>query len=147
VKPKAELLTPAVKRAERQLIRMLFEAEEFREKLAREITSDDLQRGLETVKIFESLFAAITKNEKLDAAALSASLEEKDRRLLFEILFESLPEATWDDAASCLDFLRSRQVEQELAELQKQLEAKPSADELRRIVTRRLELQKLLASH
>jgi hypothetical protein len=38
-------------------------------------------------------------------------------------------------------------VEQELAELQKQLEAKPSADELRRIVTRRLELQKLLASH
>src|SRR5580693_3720442 len=147
VKPKAELLTPAVKRAERQLIRMLFEAEEFREKLAREIASDGLHRGLETVKIFESLFAAITRNEKLDAAVLGASLEEKDRRLLFEILFESLPEGTWDDAASCLDFLRSRHLEQELAELQKQLEAKPSADELRRIVTRRLELQKLLASH
>ena len=50
VKPKAELLTPAVKRAERQLIRMLFEAEEFREKLAREIAGDDLHRGLETRK-------------------------------------------------------------------------------------------------
>jgi DNA primase len=147
VKPKAELLTPAVKRAERQLIRMLFEAEEFRERLAREIAGDDLHRGLETAKIFESLFAVITKNEKPDAAALGGSLEEKDRRLLFEILFESLPEGTWDDAASCLDFLRSRRLEQELAELQKQLEAKPSADELRRIVTRRLELQKLLASH
>ena len=147
VKPKAELLTPAVKRAERQLIRMLFEAEEFREKLAREIAGDDLHRGLETAKIFESLFATIHKNEKPDAAALGATLEEKDRRLLFEILFESLPEATWDDAASCLDFLRSRHLEQELAELQKQLEAKPAPDELRRIVTRRLELQKLLASH
>ena len=126
---------------------MLFEAAEFREKLAHEIASDDLHRGLETAKIFESLFIAITRNEKPDAAALGASLEEKDRRLLFEILFESLPEATWDDAASCLDFLRSRHVEEELAELQKQLEAKPAPDELRRIVTRRLELQKLLASH
>lgn len=147
VKPKAELLTPAVKRAERQLIRMLFEAEEFREKLAREISGDDLHRGLETAKIFESLFVTITKNEKPDAAVLGTSLEEKDRRLLFEILFEALPEATWDDAASCLDFLRSRHLEQELADLQKQLEAKPAPEELRRIVTRRLELQKLLASH
>ena len=147
VNPKAELLAPPVKRAERQLIRMLFEAEEFREKLAREIAGDDLHRGLETAKIFESLFAAITKKEKPDAAVLGGSLEEKDRRLLFEILFESLPEATWGDAASCLDFLRSRHLEQELAELQKQLEARPSPDELRRIVTRRLELQKLLASH
>jgi DNA primase len=147
VKPKAELLTPAVKRAERQLIRMLFEAAEFREKLAHEIASDDLHRGLETAKIFESLFIAIARNEKPDAAALGATLEEKDRRLLFEILFESLPEATWDDASSCLDFLRSRHVEEELADLQKQLEAKPAPEELRRIVTRRLELQKLLASH
>ncbi|MGC2294262.1 MAG: toprim domain-containing protein, partial [Candidatus Acidiferrales bacterium] len=147
VKPKAELLTPAVKRAERQLIRMLFEAEEFREKLAREIASDDLHRGLETAKIFDTLFVTIHKNEKPDAAVLAAALEEKDRRLLFEILFEALPEATWDDAASCLDFLRSRHLEQELADLQKQLEAKPAPDELRRIVTRRLELQKLLASH
>ncbi|MGA7226395.1 MAG: DNA primase [Candidatus Acidiferrales bacterium] len=147
VKPKAELLTPAVKRAERQLIRMLFEAEEFREKLAHEITSDDLHRGLETAKIFESLFVTIKNNERPDAAVLGATLEEKDRRLLFEILFESLPEATWDDASSCLDFLRSRHVEEELADLQKQLEAKPAPDELRRIVTRRLELQKLLASH
>ena len=37
VKPKVELLAPAVKPAERQLIRMLMEAEGFREKLAREI--------------------------------------------------------------------------------------------------------------
>jgi hypothetical protein len=36
-------------------------------------------------------------------------------------------------------------VEQELAELQQQLEAKPAAEDLRRIITRRLELQKLLA--
>ena len=50
VQPKAELLSPPVKRAERQLIRMLFEAEEFREKLARRNRHDDLHRGLETAK-------------------------------------------------------------------------------------------------
>jgi hypothetical protein len=41
--------------------------------------------------------------------------------------------------------LRSRRLEQELAELQRKLESKPPTEELRRIITRRLELQKLLA--
>ena len=114
VKPKAELLTPAVKPAERQLIRMLFEAEEFREKLAHEIASGDLHRGLETRNIFEALVVAIAAGEKPDAAAVAATLDDKDRRLFFEILFETLPEGTWEDAESCLGFLRHRPVAQEL---------------------------------
>jgi DNA primase len=146
VKPKAELLTPAVKQAERQLLYMLVEAAGFRERLAREIAATGLHRGLETEKIFEALVGKATTGVRPDPTELGASLDDKDRRLLFEILFESFPEPMWETAENCLGFLRSRRVEEELAELQKQIESKPSAEELRRLVTRRLELQKLLAS-
>ena len=146
VKPKAELLTPAVKQAERQLLYMLVEAAGFREKLAREIAATGLHRGLETEKIFEALVGTATTGQRPDPTELGAALDEKDRRLLFEILFESFPDPVWETAENCLGFLRGRRVEEELTELQKQIESKPSAEELRRLVTRRLELQKLLAS-
>ena len=144
VKPKAELLAPAIKPAERQLIRMLVEAEGFREKLARELAAEALHRGLETERLLELLITKVS--ERPDAATLAAALEERDRRLLFEVLFEPSFEATWEAAESCLSVLRSRRVEAELADLQRKIEAKPSGDELRRLVSRRLELQKLLAS-
>ena len=143
VKPKAELLGPSVKGAERRLIHMLAEADGFREKLAHEIVSSGLHRGLETEKIFDLLIAKA--GERSDPATFAESLDERDRRVLFEIFFESFSEHTWEEAESCLGVLRSRRVEQELAELQKKLESKPPTEELRRIITRRLELQKLLA--
>ncbi|MGB8523626.1 MAG: DNA primase, partial [Candidatus Acidiferrales bacterium] len=143
VKPKAELLGPSIKGAERRLIHMLAEADGFREKLAQEIVSSGLHRGLETERIFDLLIAKA--GERSDPATFAEALDERDRRMLFEIFFESFSEHTWDEAESCLSVLRNRRVEQELAELQQQLEAKPAAEDLRRIITRRLELQKLLA--
>src|ERR1700691_5668209 len=145
VKPKAELLAPVVKPAERQLIRMLLEAQGFREKLAQEIASGDLHRDLETRNIFEALIVAIASGEKLDAGAVAATLDDKDRRLFFEILFETLPERTWEDAQSCLGFLRHRPVAQELTDLQRQIEANPATEELKRLVIRRMELLRLLS--
>jgi DNA primase len=143
VKPNAELLGPAVRPAEKQLIRMLVEAEGFREKLAQEIISDALHRGLETERIFEVLVNKV--GERPDAATLAAALEDRDRRTLFEILFEPSMEATWEEAESCLGVLRSRPVEQELADLQKKIESKALPTELNRLLARRLELQKMLA--
>jgi DNA primase len=143
VKPNASLLGPAVKPAERQIIRMLVEADGFREKLARALVSDALHRGLESERLVELLISKV--GEHPDAATLAAALEERERRLLFEVLFEPVPEPTWDDAESCLSVLRNRRVEEELAALQKKIEAKPTTDELRGLLTRRLELQKLLA--
>jgi DNA primase len=143
VKPRAELLGPSVKGAERRLIHMLAEADGFREKLAREIVSSGLHRGLETEKIFDLLIAKA--GERSDPATFAEALDERDRRVLFEIFFESFSEHTWEEAESCLGVLRSRRLEQELAELQRKLESKPPTEELRRIITRRLELQKLLA--
>jgi DNA primase len=146
VKPKAVLLTPAIKRAERQLIKMLFEATEFRERLAQEIALANLHHGLETRNIFEALISALAAGEIPDASTLSSRLDDKDRRLIFEILFEALPEGTWDDAESCLNFLRNLPVTEELATLQRQIEAAPAADEMKRLIVRRMELLRQLSS-
>ena len=144
VNPKAELVGPVIKPAERQLMQMLVEAEGFREKLAREIADAGLHRGLETERIFDVLIARA--GERLDPATLSAALEEKDRCLLFEVLFDSSAEATWEAAESCLSVLRNRRVEQELTELQKQIEAKPAGEDLRRLMTQKDKLRRQLAN-
>ncbi len=150
VKPKAELLTPAVKRAERQLIRMLFEADEFRQQLAHQIAVEDLHKGLETKNIFEALIAANAQeaetSRRPDPADVARGLDNKDRRVMFEVLFEALPDATWSEAESCLHFLRNRPVSIELAELQKRIESNPPAAELKTMVLRRMELLRLLSS-
>ena len=140
VKPKAELLAPVVKPAERQLMKMLIEAEGFREKLAREIVATGLHHGLETERIFEALIAKV--EERPDPATLGASLEENDRRLLFGVLFEPSEEGTWEAAESCLDVLRGLKIEHELADLQRRIDAKPPIEEVVKLGTRRLELQK-----
>ena len=84
--------------------------------------------------------------ETPDASALSSRLDDKDRRLIFEILFEALPEGTWDDAESCLNFLRNLPVTEELATLQRQIEAAPPPEEMKRLIVRRMELLRLLSS-
>src|SRR6202050_4287981 len=143
VKPKAALLAPVVKPAERQLIHMLVEAQEFRERLAHELLADALHRGLECEKILDVLISKV--GEKPDPTVLAAALEDKDRRLFFEILFESSAETTWEEAGSCLRVLRSGRDKRELAELQQKIESKASPAELNRLLAQRLELQKKLA--
>src|SRR5712692_1419622 len=145
VKPKVELLTPAVKQAERVLLYMLVEAAGFRERLAREIAATGLHCGLETEKIFEALVGTATTGQRPDPTELGASLEEKDRRLLFEILFESFPEPVWETAENCLDFLRNRQDSQELAELDHKIQAQPPPEELVRLLRRQTELRQDLS--
>ena len=66
---------------------------------------------------------------------------------MFEVLFEEFPEPTWVEAESCLIFLRQRPLSAELVELMQQIAANPPADDLRRLLQRRMELQRLLSSH
>jgi DNA primase len=143
VKPKAELLAAIVKPAERRLIRMLVEAETFRERLALEIASNALHRGLETERIIEILLAKVS--EPADAATLAAGMEERDQRILFEVLFDPSLDHTWEEAEACLDFLRNRQIAQELSDLEKQVQAQPPRDQLVRLLARKDELRRLLS--
>lgn len=143
VKPKAELLAPVVKPAERQLIRMLSEANGFREALAREIAAASLHRGLETERIFENLICNASKEP--DPAALSEELDDRDRRLLYGILFEAAPETTWEAAESCLEVLRNKRIATELAELETKIRLQPGKDELSALLRRKRELQLELA--
>jgi DNA primase len=146
VKTQPELVGRAAKPVERRLIRMLAEAEGFRQELAKHLQNAHLYHGLETEKIFAVLVIASLSGQPVQAAEVGAMLEERDRRLLFEILFEEANEPTWEEAMSCIEALQNRQAEQELADVQRSIEANPAAPELRGLLEKKQELMRRLAA-
>ena len=146
VKIQPELVGRAAKPVERRLIRMLAEAEGFRAELARNLQTGQLYHGLETEKIFAALIVASLSGAPVQPSEVGAMLEERDRRLFFEILFEEAMEGSWEEAESCLEALRKRQVERELAEVQRGIEASPAGADLRPLLVRKQELMKRLAA-
>ncbi len=146
VKTQPELVGRAAKPVERRLIRMLAEAEGFRHELAQRLQNARLYHGLETEKIFAALVIASLAGQPLQATEVAAVLEERDRRLLFEILFEETNEPTWEEALSCIEALQNRQAEKELAEVQRSIEASPSAPEMRGLLEKKQELMRRLAA-
>jgi DNA primase len=141
----AEHLGPAMKPVEKRLIQMLAEAQDIRGELAKRMQAENLHAGLETEKIIALLIETALKDERQDPAALAEALEPKDRRLFFAALFEEVLESNWEEAESCLISLKKRQVEAELASLQRQLDAKPAGEELKRIYGLKQLLQKELS--
>src|ERR1700675_4654079 len=83
-----ELVGRAAKPAERRLIRMLAEVDSFRRELAQRLSDAGLCAGLETEKVFAALIVASLAGNTIEATEIAAGLEERDRRMLFEILFE-----------------------------------------------------------
>jgi DNA primase len=146
VKTRPELVGKAGKPAERRLIRMLAEAEEFKKELAQRLKQARLYQGLETEKIFAALIVAGLAGEPVPAMEIGAMLEERDRRVFFEILFEEANEGTWEEAESCMEALRGRQVEQELAQVQREIENSPTGTILRELLARKQELLKRKAA-
>jgi DNA primase len=146
VKTQPELIGRAAKPVERRLIRMLAEAEGFRHELAQHLQNARLYHGLETEKIFAALVIASLAGQPLQATEVAAVLEERDRRLLFEILFEEANEPTWEEAMSCIEALQNRQAERELADVQRSIEANPTAPEMRGLLEKKQELMRRLAA-
>ena len=146
VKTQPELVGRAAKPVERRLIRMLVEADGFRHELAQHLQNANLYHGLETEKIFAALVIANLSGQPAQATEIGAALEERDRRLLFEILFEESTEPTWEEALSCVETLQHRQAERELAEVQRSIEANPAATELRGLLAKKQELMRRLAA-
>jgi DNA primase len=141
-----ELVGRAAKPVERRLIRMLAEADSFRHDLAQRLGEAGLCVGLETEKVFAALIAANLAGSTIEATEIAAGLEERDRRMLFEILFEESSEFTWEEAESCLESLQNRQTERALAEVQRSIEANPASAEMRTLLSKKLELMRRLAA-
>src|SRR6516162_2505453 len=146
VKLQPELVRSSAKPAERRLIRMLAEAEGLRGELARHLASSHLYHGLETEKIFAALIAATLSGSPFDSSEIAALLEDRERRLFFEILFEDAQEPSSEEAQSCIDTLARKQLERELGEVQRGIEANPSGETLRNLLTRKQELMRRLAA-
>jgi DNA primase len=148
VKTKPELVGRAAKPVERRLIRMLAESDSFRRELAQKLQDQQLHQGLETEKIFDALIHANLSGDgaTIQATEIGATLEDRDRRLLFEILFEDSSELTRQEADSCLEALQHRRAERELADVQRSIEANPAGPELRNLLVRKQELMKRLAA-
>jgi DNA primase len=146
LKIQPELVGHSAKPVERRLIRMLAEGQGFRSELAQQLQQGQLYHGLETEKIFTALIAPSLSGEPVQATELAASLEERDRKMLYEILFEDSSEPSWEEAQSCLETLRHRQAEKELADVQRSIEANPAGSELRGLLERKQTLMRRLAA-
>jgi DNA primase len=141
-----ELVGRAAKPVERRLIRMLAEADSFRRELAQRLSKAGLCAGLETEKVFAALIAANLAGKAIEATEIAAGLEERDRRMLFEILFEESSELTWEEAESCIESLQNRQTERALSEVQRGIEANPDPAEMRTLLEKKQELMRRLAA-
>jgi hypothetical protein len=146
VKTPPELAARAAKPVERRLIRMLAEAEGFRDKLAQLLQNAGLYHGLETEKIFAALVMASQSGRPFETSEIAAVLEQRDRQLLFEILFEEASEPTWEEARSCIETLEHRQTEQELRDVQRTIEASPGGQEMRGLLEKKQQLMRRLAA-
>ena len=146
VKVQPELVRQSAMPAERRLIRMLAEAEGFRRELAQHLQTSQQYIGLETEKIFAVLVAAGISGQPFHASEVGALLGDRERRLFFEILFEEAQEPAWQEAQSCLDTLARKQIERELTDVQRGIEANPTAPAMRELLTRKQELMRRLAT-
>jgi DNA primase len=146
LKIQPELVGRSAKPAERRLIRMLADAEGFRRELAQRLQVAQLYLGLETEKVFAALIVASLAEQPMQATEVATHLEERDRRTLFEILFEEASEPTWEEAVSCVEALQHRQAERELAEVQRSIEANPPVTEMRGLLEKKQNLMRRLAA-
>jgi DNA primase len=155
VKTKPELIARSARPAERRLVQMLIEADDFRQRLAQEIIKENLHAGLETERVFATLLPICAEGGRPDAATLATTLDEQDRRLLFDIAFEPSAPPDWDEAESCLGVQRRKRAEAELMAVQKEIEvhsARPGAqaaaagapNRLNELLARKQELRKRL---
>ncbi|HME11472.1 MAG TPA: DNA primase [Candidatus Acidoferrum sp.] len=147
LKAQPEMLSRLAKPVERRLIRMLADAEDFKVELARRLKQERLYEGMEAEKIIAAMIAANLAPEPVTTSEVAATLDERDRRLFFEVLFEEEDVATWEEAESCLATLQRRQVERAVAEIQRDIEAQPAGANLRGLLQRKQELMRRLAAH
>jgi DNA primase len=131
VKLQPDVLAAAATPAERRLLQMLLEGNDVGARLTEELKRGQAHKGLETEPIFAALLdaASIGRPGASELTALGERLEERHRRLLFELVFEPAAEGNWEEAESCIAALKRRRLEGELRSVQSQIESLKSASE------------------
>jgi DNA primase len=147
LKVQPEALGRSTKPVERRLIHMLSEAEDFRVELAQRLKQERLYEGMEAERIIAALIAASLASPPMATSDIAGTLDDRDRRLLFEVLFEEEEIATWEEAESCLAALERKQVERAVAQVQRDIESQPPGVSLRALLERKQELMRRLAAH
>jgi DNA primase len=147
LKVQPESLGRSTKPVERRLIHMLSEAEDFRVELAQRLQQERLYEGMEAERIIAALIAATLASPPMATRDIAGTLDDRDRRLLFEVLFEEEEIATWEEAESCLAALQRKQVERAVAQVQRDIESQPPGASLRALLERKQELMRRLAAH
>jgi DNA primase len=150
VKTQPELVGKPIKDAESELIRVLVEDTESRREIAEKLQSEHLYDGLETEKIFTALIVAALAGGPVDPVEIAGLLEERERRILFEILFQPEQAHRLKDAEVCLQKLRLRKAKAGLGELQREIERQvqesgPTTPKALELQSRKLELSKAKA--
>jgi DNA primase len=147
LKAQPESLSRSTKPVERRLIRMLSEAKDFRVELAQRLQQERLYEGMEAERVIAALIVASLASPPMATSDIAGTLDDRDRRLLFEILFEEQEDATWEEAESCLAALQRKQVERAVAQVQRDIESQPPGANLRSLLERKQELMRRLAAH
>jgi DNA primase len=150
LKPHAALATRPGHQAERRLVKLLMEADVFRLQLVEALREGELHRGLDTEKILAALIDACSGGRAPEIATVAQELPDRERRMLLEIAFENSPAGAWEEAESCLEVLRRRRAEEELAAVQREIEAQSAnspgqGEDLRQLLVRKQELRQRLA--
>ncbi len=140
----------AVKPAERRLLQILLENEDIRADVLKELEDDSIHKGAGLERVFDEVLTMARAGEALSFQALSERAPEGERRLLYELAFETGAEAagSLDEARSCLRAMQRRKLESELRALQqqiKQAEQEKKAKELRELLGRKQSVSKALA--
>jgi DNA primase len=147
VKANPVLVGSSAKKAERRLVQILLDSDEYRAQLVEQISESRLHEGLETQKLLGVLLKVCAEGVRPDLNALAPLLEEKDRRLLFEISFGSELQTTWDEVEGCLSVLRATKLRPQLREMQQALGVRGLPhEELLALQAKIQELQGVLAA-
>jgi len=120
---------PPLLPAEKWLLALLAHGAEDADEALGEISETDFA-SLRSAPVLRAAKGLYLKGQKVDAAALSAAVEdEESRRLLSEVAVEALPE-TGLQALACVRELRHHTLLRRQAEIQRKLETGPVDDQL-----------------
>ncbi|MBI4462283.1 MAG: DNA primase [Acidobacteria bacterium] len=111
-----------VKAAERRLLQIVLENPTIRPDLLKELRDTGAHRGAKLEAVFEHVLAREEAGEPIELATLGDEVGESERRLLYELAFETTGPGTLEEARSCLAALDQRRLEAELRGLQREIE-------------------------